>query len=61
VRSGESLWSIAASMHGAGASNRQIAVTVSGLWKLNSRAIGTGDPNVIHIGTRLRMPVSRAT
>jgi resuscitation-promoting factor RpfA len=55
VRSGESLWSIAAALLPTGASNAQIAAEVQRLWRLNKGRIGTGDPNVIRVGTVLRL------
>ena len=55
VRAGDSLWSIARRLLGAGASNGQIAREVNRLWQLNQDRIGTGDPSLIHIGTELRL------
>ena len=55
VRAGDSLWSIARRLLGAGASNGQIAREVNRLWQLNQERIGTGDPSLIHIGTELRL------
>jgi hypothetical protein len=56
VRSGECLWSIAAALLPAGASNAEIAAEVKRLWRLNARRIGTGDPSLLMVGTRLRLP-----
>jgi hypothetical protein len=56
VRSGESLWSIAAALLPAGAGNAEIAAEVKRLWRLNASRIGTGDPNLLMVGTRLRLP-----
>jgi hypothetical protein len=55
VRPGESLWSIAADLLGPGASATTIAHQVQRLWKLNRDAIGSGDPNVLPAGVRLRL------
>jgi resuscitation-promoting factor RpfA len=55
VRPGESLWSIAAALLPAGASNEQIAAEVQRLWQLNKIRIGTGDPSLILVGTVLRL------
>ena len=41
---------------GAGASAGQIARLVSRLWELNHARIGTGDPDMLHVGTVLRLP-----
>lgn len=56
VRSGECLWSIAAALLPAGASNAEIAAEVKRLWRLNASRIGTGDPSLLMVGTRLRLP-----
>ncbi|MBJ7329180.1 MAG: LysM peptidoglycan-binding domain-containing protein [Solirubrobacteraceae bacterium] len=53
VRSGESLWAIAAALVGADASPAQIAREVQRLWQLNADRIGTGSPDLLHVGTRL--------
>ncbi len=55
VRPGESLWSIASRLLGADASPGAIALEVRRLWRLNSERIGTGDPNVLIVGVRLRL------
>lgn len=55
VRSGESLWSIAAALLPSGAGNDEIVAKVHRLWRLNAARIGTGDPNLILVGTRLRL------
>lgn len=55
VRSGDTLWSIAAAHLGRGASAGEIARYVQRLWDLNAQAIGTGDPNLLHVGTHLRL------
>ena len=41
---------------GDGASDAQIAATVHDLWELNADVIGTGDPDLILPGQRLKMP-----
>jgi hypothetical protein len=56
VKPGDSLWSIARSLVGANASNEAIERKLVAIWDLNSRRIGTGDPNLIFVGTRLRIP-----
>ena len=55
VRAGESLWSIARDMLGGTASIAQIAREVNRLWELNKDRIGTGDRNLLMIGTRLEL------
>ncbi len=59
VRRGESLWQIASQQAGPGASNTAVAAIVSHLWTVNAPAMGTGDPNVLRVGTTLRMPEVR--
>ena len=56
VRAGESLTAIARKILGAGASDAEIAGYVKRLWSLNSDRIGSGDPDLIHPGDRLRLP-----
>jgi hypothetical protein len=56
VRAGECLWSIAAALLPAGAGNAEIAAEVKRLWRLNASRIGTGDPSLLMVGTRLRLP-----
>jgi nucleoid-associated protein YgaU len=53
VQAGESLWSIARKLLGPDASPAQIARQVERLWELNKDRIGTGDPDVLKVGTRL--------
>jgi nucleoid-associated protein YgaU len=55
VRRGESLWSIASDLLGEGASVSSVAREVSRLWELNDNRIGTGSPDVLFAGTRLRL------
>lgn len=56
VRSGDSLWAIARREVGDGASDREVEARLVAIWNLNARRIGTGDPNLIFPGTRLRLP-----
>ncbi|HEX4304818.1 MAG TPA: hypothetical protein VHZ54_02170 [Solirubrobacterales bacterium] len=55
VEEGDCLWAIAEGVLGGGATNAAISAEVARLWHLNSAAIGTGDPNVILVGTILRL------
>lgn len=55
VHAGESLWSIASDRLGPGAGPAQIAREVHRLWQLNADRIGTGDPDLLMVGTRLRL------
>jgi nucleoid-associated protein YgaU len=55
VRPGESLWSIAKGLLGGGASTAGIAREVNRLWELNTNRIGTGNPDLLMIGTKLRL------
>jgi LysM repeat protein len=55
VQAGESLWSIANDALGGDAEPARIARTVDRLWRLNQSRIGTGDPDLLGIGTRLRL------
>ena len=55
VQSGDSLWSIAKRLLGPDASAAQIARKVSRLWDLNDDRIGTGRPDLILVGTKLRL------
>ena len=56
VEPGQCLWSIAHDLLGGASSNARIARTVAELWRLNADAIGTGDPNLVMPGQRLRLP-----
>ncbi len=56
VRPGDSLWAIARRLVGARASNVAVERTLVAIWNLNEVRIGTGDPNLIFPGTRLRLP-----
>jgi hypothetical protein len=53
VFAGESLWSVAEDVLGERASVREVAREVRRLWALNRERIGTGDPDLLPIGTRL--------
>jgi outer membrane biosynthesis protein TonB len=55
VRSGDCLSYIAAALLPADANNIEIADEVARLWQLNKARIGTGDPNLIYAGTKLRL------
>jgi hypothetical protein len=55
VRANESLWSIARDLLGDQASPARIAREVNRLWELNNSRIGTGDPDLLIAGTRLRL------
>jgi hypothetical protein len=56
VKPGDSLWSIARGLVGADAGNEAIEHKLVAIWNLNSKRIGTGDPNLVFVGTRLRIP-----
>ena len=51
----ESLWSIAGDLLGDDTSAARIAREVNRLWELNSARIGTGDPDLLMVGTRLAL------
>ena len=55
VQAGESLWSIAGDLLGSDAAPARIAREVSRLWELNGQRIGTGNPDLLMIGTTLRL------
>jgi LysM repeat protein len=55
VEPGESLWWIARRLLEPGASAARVAREVARLWELNADRIGTGDPDLLMIGTRLRL------
>jgi hypothetical protein len=55
VRPGHSLWSIAKSLLGRRATTPAIAAEVARLWRLNDQRIGTGDPNLLPVGVKLRL------
>lgn len=55
VAAGECLWTIAQGYLPPAASNAEIAAEVHRLWVLNAGRIGTGDPDVLLVGTVLRL------
>jgi Tfp pilus assembly protein FimV len=55
VVAGESLWSIANDMLGGRATVAQVAREVNRLWELNRARIGTGDRDLLPVGTRLEL------
>jgi hypothetical protein len=55
IQRGESLWSIASDVLGDDASSAQVSREVSRLWELNQERIGTGSPDLVYAGTRLRL------
>ena len=55
VLAGESLWSIANDLLGGDASVAQVAREVNRLWERNSDRIGTGNPDLLMVGTRLAL------
>lgn len=55
VEPGESLWAIAADLLGDDATPARIAREVHRLWQLNGDRIGTGDPDLLMIGTELSL------
>ncbi len=58
VHPGDSLWSIARALVGPVASDDQIHSKLMAIWGMNSKRIGTGDPNLIFPGQRLMLPGS---
>jgi hypothetical protein len=55
VAPGESLWSIAGDLLGDDASVARTAREVNRLWELNRSRIGTGDPDLLRVGTNLAL------
>jgi LysM domain len=55
VAPGDSLWSIAKRLLGSDASPALVAREVNRLWTLNRDRIGTGDPDLLMVGTKLRL------
>jgi hypothetical protein len=55
VQSGESLWAIARGLLAEDASVAAIAREVNRLWERNKARIGTGDPDLLMVGTTLRL------
>ena len=56
VRPGDSLWKIARERLGGNASNAAVWNEVVAIWNANASRSGTGDPNLIFPGQRLRLP-----
>jgi hypothetical protein len=56
IRPGDSLWAIARRLVGPRASNGAVETKLVAIWNMNASRIGTGDPNLIFPGTRLRLP-----
>lgn len=56
IRPGDSLWAIAQRIVGPSASNAGVEKELVAIWNTNAGRIGTGDPNLIFPGTRLRLP-----
>jgi hypothetical protein len=56
IRPGDSLWAIARRIVGPSASDAAVENKLVAIWNLNAGRIGTGDPNLIFPGTRLRLP-----
>jgi hypothetical protein len=55
VRPGDCLWAIAAELLRPSAGNAEIALEVQRLWRLNASRIGTGSPDLLMVGTELRL------
>jgi LysM domain len=55
VQPGDSLWAIAERLLGRDATPAQIAREVSRLWSLNEGRIGTGNPDLLMVGTHLSL------
>jgi len=55
VQPGDCLWSIAEALLPPGAGEGRVAAEVARLWHLNAGRIGTGDPDLILVGTVLRL------
>jgi hypothetical protein len=55
VQPGDSLWAIAKRLLGPNASPAEIARKVDRLWELNRERIGTGCPDLLLVGTKLRL------
>ena len=56
VRPGDSLWRIARASVGGSPSNARLAREVQRLWDLNGVKIGTGNPDLIYPGQRIKLP-----
>jgi hypothetical protein len=59
VQPGDTLWSIAHARLGRAATPAAVAALVEAIWRANSAAIGTGDPDLIRSGMRLVIPGQR--
>lgn len=55
VQPGDSLWRIARARLGGAPANARIAGEVSRLWTLNNVSIGTGSPDLILVGQRIKL------
>lgn len=55
VKDGDCLWHIAEALLPADATDLEVERKVEYLWRLNEDRIGSGDPDVIYAGTRLRL------
>ena len=55
VKPGDSLWSIARELLAPSASPAHVAREVDRLWDLNKDRIGTGSPDLLMVGTKLRL------
>ena len=55
VKPGDSLWRIARANLGGSPSNARVAGEVKRLWDLNDVEIGTGNPDLIYAGQRLKL------
>lgn len=55
VEQGDTLWGIARAQLGGDPTNARIAAEVQHLWDLNGVAIGTGTPDLIMVGQRLKL------
>jgi hypothetical protein len=55
IKPGQSLWVIAQGLVGEPADIGEIAFEVGRLWRLNAARIGSGDPDLIFPGLRLRL------
>lgn len=55
VQLGDCLWHIAEALLPADAADLEVERKVEYLWRLNEDRIGSGDPDVIYAGTRLRL------
>lgn len=58
VRPGDSLWSIARGLLPTDAGPTRIAQLATRLWLLNAARIPSGDPDLLHVGTQLRLPAN---